>query len=230
MRRSVIALVAGALSFGAVQAASAADMPMKAPMAPGAAYNWAGFYVGLEGGWARSNQSWTATGGVTTGNFSGDGGLFGVTGGYNWQTGMWVLGVEGDASWADIRATDTTTGGCSAAFPCTAKTNFIGTARGRLGVAVDRWLLYVTGGAAFVDVENSQTALSPLATARTTKAGWTAGGGIEAALWGKWSAKVEYLHIDVGQTDFCPASGCGVTVVSDYSRFDIVRGGLNYRF
>lgn len=224
-------VVAG-LAFAAfVAPAFAADMPVKAPIAPVATpYNWTGFYAGLSGGWGGSSQSWTATGGVTTGNFTGNGGLIGATVGYNYQMNMFVAGLEGDASWADIRATDTTTGGCSAGAPCTARDNFLATARGRLGLAADRWLFYVTGGAAFVNVKNDQSALSPLASSSETKAGWTLGGGVEAALWGNWSAKAEYLRVDIGQTNFCPVAGCGVLVVSDYTRLNIFRVGLNYKF
>lgn len=231
--RKLASVVAAVIAIGAIPMASAADLPVKAPFVktmPVATYNWTGFYLGLEGGWAHSDQRWTAVGGVSTGNFSGDGGLVGLTAGYNWQTGMWVFGAEGDISWADIKATDSTTGGCSAGAPCTAKIDWLGTIRGRVGLAADRWLFYVTGGAAFADVKNSQLGLSPLATATTTAAGWTVGGGIEAALWGNWSAKVEYLYVDIGQTDFCPAAGCGVTVVSDYTHLSIVRGGLNLKF
>lgn len=231
MHRLPCALLTAAAAIGFASVASAADMPVKAPMAPVAApYNWTGFYAGLEGGWGGSSQSWTAVGGVTTGNFTGSGGLFGATLGYNYQMNMFVAGLEGDASWADINANNNSTGGCSAAFPCSARDNFLATARGRLGLATDRWLFYVTGGAAFVNVKNDQSALSPLASSSETKTGWTVGGGVEAALWGNWSAKAEYLYVDVGQTSFCPAAGCGTVVVSDYTRLNIFRLGLNYKF
>jgi outer membrane immunogenic protein len=230
IRRIQCGLLAAVAAVGLASVASAADMPVKAKAPPPILYNWTGFYVGVAGGGASSSQDWTAVGGVTTGNFTGSGGLIGATAGYNYQMNKLVVGLEGDASWADIRATDTTTGGCSVAFRCQATDNFLATVRGRLGLAADRWLFYVTGGAAFVNVNNDQSALSPLASASSTKAGWTAGGGVEAMLWGKWSAKAEYLHADIGQTPFCPAAGCGVLVVSNYTRLDIVRIGLNYKF
>lgn len=228
MRRFLIAAAIGALMSGA---AFAADLPTKAPrVAPTAIpYSWTGFYLGLEGGWAKSHQRWTADGGVTTGNFNGDGGLFGATAGYNWQTGMFVLGLEGDISGADIHATDTTTGGCSIAAPCHARIDAVGTLRARLGITTGQWLFYVTGGGAAAEIKNSQTLLSPLATASSTQGGWTAGAGIEVGLWGNWSAKAEYLRVDIGHSPFCPAAGCGVVVRSDYSRLDIVRLGLNYK-
>ncbi len=212
----------------------AADMraPVKAPprAAAVAVYNWNGFYVGVVGGWGRSEQQWTATNGVTTGNFRGNGGNLGGTLGYNWQTGAFVLGVEVDGSWSGIDATNSTTGGCSVARPCTAEVSWFGTARGRLGVTWNNFLLYGTGGAAWANIRNEQLLLSPLAAADTTKFGWTAGGGVEVGLSANWSAKLEYLHARFGQTDFCPVAGCGVLVVSDHTRLHLIRGGLNYRF
>jgi outer membrane immunogenic protein len=231
MRRLQCVLLAAVAAIGFASMASAADLPLKAKAAPAPIlYNWTGLYAGVSGGWAGSSQDWTAVGGVTTGNFTGSGGLIGGTLGYNYQMNKLVIGVEGDASWANINATDTTTGGCSPAFRCLATVNFLATARGRLGFAADRWLFYVTGGAAFANINNDQSALSPLASANTTKAGWTAGGGVEAVLWGNWSAKAEYLRAEFGQTPFCPAAGCGVVVVSNYTHLDIVRVGLNYKF
>jgi outer membrane immunogenic protein len=231
MRRLQCVLLAAVAAIGFASVASAADLPLKAKAAPvPILYNWTGLYAGVSGGWAGSSQDWTAVGGVTTGNFTGRGGLIGGTLGYNYQMKMLVLGVEGDASWANINATDTTTGGCSPAFRCLATVNFLATVRGRIGLAADRWLFYVTGGAAFANINNDQSALSPLASANTTKTGWTAGGGVEAVLWGNWSAKAEYLRAEFGQTPFCPVAGCGVVVVSNYTHLDIVRVGLNYKF
>jgi outer membrane immunogenic protein len=227
----------GAIAISAFFAAPAlaADLPARVPVkAPPpvvvAVYNWTGFYIGVVGGWGRSEQQWTSTAGVSTGKFRGNGGHVGGTIGYNWQTGQFVLGLEADGSWSGIDATNTTTGGCAAAFPCTADLRWFGTARGRLGVAWQNVLFYGTGGAAFANIKNSQTALSPLATADTTKFGWTAGGGIEVGFAPNWSVKAEYLYARFGQTDFCPAAGCGVVVVSDYTRLHLVRAGLNYRF
>ena len=132
--RNIVASVTAALLLGAA-VANAADLPVKAPPLPLVpVYNWSGFYVGLNGGWADSHQQWTATpGGVTTGDFTGNGGLFGGTAGWNWQSGKFVLGLEGDFDWSRIRAGDTTTGGCSLVFPCTATVTSLGTIRGPAG-------------------------------------------------------------------------------------------------
>ena len=224
-------LMGVALSALIAAPAMAADMPVKAPPAVAAAvYNWTGFYIGVVGGWGRSEQRWTAEGGVTTDNFRGDGGHIGVTTGSNWQAGSILFGLESDVSWSGIDAVNTTTGGCAVAAPCTADVRYFGTTRGRIGVIFNNFLIYGTGGVAYANIRNSQLALSPLAIATTTEFGWTGGGGIEVRFGSNWSAKAEYLHARFGETPFCPAAGCGVVVVSDYTRLHLVRAGLNYRF
>lgn len=221
-------LYAAILSVGLVNGASAADQTA-GPSAP--TYDWTGAYGGIVGGWGWSNQRWTSTAAVTTGNFSGDGALIGGTLGYNFQSGPWVGGVEGDISWADINATNTTTGGCGGATPCIAEVDWLGTLRARAGYLVQpQALVYLTGGLAVAGISNSQLALSPLAAASSTEVGWTIGGGAEVAFNGPWTAKLEYIYADFGQTPFCSVAACGVTVVSDYTRLHLLRVGLNYKF
>ena len=196
MNKLLLASV-GLLAFG-VASASAVDishqraMPAKSPVYVAPPYNWTGFYVGINGG----------------GAFNTTGGLVGGTLGYNYQVGQVVYGLEGDMDWSNIRD-----GG-------TVRNSWLGTVRGRLGYAIDRFMPYVTGGGAFGDIK---TSVAGVGDARTTKAGWTLGGGIEAAITGPWTAKVEYLHVDLGR---------GASVLGTNARFDanIVRAGLNYRF
>ena len=106
-------------------------------------------------------------------------------------------------------------------FSCGTRNDWLGTARGRLGYAVDRFMPYVTGGAAFGDIK---TSIAGVGDTRTTKAGWTVGGGIEAAIAGPWTAKVEYLYVDLGR------GGSIVCGVDASFNTNIVRAGLNYRF
>jgi outer membrane immunogenic protein len=122
--------------------------------------------------------------------------------------GQVVYGLEGDIDWSNIRGSDM------------GRNNWLGTARGRLGYAIDRFMPYVTGGAAF---GNIRTSVDTLGSSNETKAGWALGGGVEAAITGPWTAKVEYLHVDLGR---------GTSVLGTNARFDanIVRAGLNYRF
>ena len=84
---------------------------------------------------------------------------------------------------------------------------------------------YVTGGLAVGDVEANQRGFAGV---HDTSAGWTAGAGIEAALAGNWSAKLEYLHVDLGHANCGPVS-CSVPTGSDFQA-DEVRAGVNYRF
>jgi len=79
---------------------------------------------------------------------------------------------------------------------------------------------YVTGGAAFGDIK---TSAAGFADSNTTKVGWTAGGGLEAALTGPWTAKVEYLYVDLGRGGCIGGSDASL-------KSNIARAGLNYRF
>jgi outer membrane immunogenic protein len=207
MKNLLLASV-GLFALG-IASASAADMPRrevmpaKAPAYVSQMYNWTGAYVGLNGGYGFSGSN------------GSDGWLFGGTLGYNLQTGgPLVWGLEGDIAWTDIEGSN--------AFNQTSN-NWLGTVRGRIGYAMGPTgtvMPYVTGGVAFGDIEN---AVPGFGSARDTKLGWTLGGGIEAALSGPWTAKVEYLYVDLG--DGPTVAGVG----SDFHT-NIIRAGLNYRF
>jgi opacity protein-like surface antigen len=129
------------------------------------------------------------------------GALVGATLGYNLQTGSWVWGLEadGDASW--IKGS-----GCGS--NCETRNRWLGTGRTRIGCAWDRWLPYVTGGAAFGDVK--MTPFSNCASENKTKVGWTAGVGVEYAFMGAWSVKLEYLYVDLGTSTFSVTT-CGLS-------------------
>ena len=141
--------------------------------------------------------------------------MAGGTIGYNLQTGSWVWGLEadGDASW--IKGS-----GCGA--NCETRNRWLGTGRLRIGYAWDRWLPYLTGGAAFGDVK--MTPFSNGASESKTKVGWTAGLGVEYAFMGAWSAKIEYLYVDLSSSQFV------ITGMSNGYRFGTVRAGVNYHF
>jgi outer membrane immunogenic protein len=224
MKRLLLAGVA-MLALGASSALAAdipARMPTKAPaFVP--AYNWTGWYLGIQGGYGFGRSSWTDTAsGLTTGGFDVDGALVGGTLGVNWQTGNWVFGLEGDGSWSNIRGS--TTVNCTPR--CETRNNWLGTVRGRAGYAFDRVLPYITGGLAVGDIEAVGTG-----TQSSTEAGWTVGAGVEWALAGPWTAKVEYLYADLGKMS-CSAAVCtGVTGPTDVKLdTNIVRAGVNYRF
>jgi outer membrane immunogenic protein len=218
MKRLVLGIV-GALALAAGQAA-AADLPRRPVPVPMYApiYNWTGLYIGVSGGGAFGHSDWDSTGG-----FNLSGGLIGGTIGYNWQTGPWVFGLEGDASWTNISG-DTT---AFCAFGCKTENNWLATVRGRVGYAFDRIMPYATGGLALGNIKASTPGF---AGGDETNAGWTLGAGLEVAIAGNWTAKAEYLYVDLG--NFNCGLNCGGGLVNDNVSFTthIVRGGINYRF
>lgn len=158
------------------------------------------------------------------------GGLLGGTLGYNWQQSPWVLGLEGDFSWADIKGRSEVCGPSTATpHPCGTRLDALGTFRGRAGVAVGpnrNWLLYATGGLAIGDIYGWDV-LTP-GSGNDWRAGWTAGAGVEMAFAPNWTAKLEYLYVDLGNGQvFKVAPG-----VSESVSFtaNILRAGINYRF
>ena len=196
--------------------------PPPPPGEPIPLIKWNGFYIGINAGYGWGQSDWSSS--VTTGSTSPGGGLFGGTVGFNVRTGAFVFGVEGDIDGSWIRDSNSTgTGICSAAG-CGIQTSWFGTARGRLGFAVDRALLYVTAGGAFGDVQMLTNGL----TATADRAGWTVGGGIEYAILGPWSAKLEYLYADLGSAP-CGAATCGIDTAVSF-KDNIVRVGVNYQF
>ena len=115
-------------------------------------FTWNGFYVGINTGYGFGQSNWTdRTTGATTGNFSVKGGLIGGTAGYNVQLGSVVVGAEADIGWSGIKGTSAT--GCAGL--CETSNPWLGTARGRIGPALDRFLPYVTVGAAFGQIKGS---------------------------------------------------------------------------
>jgi outer membrane immunogenic protein len=219
--------VAGCIAFGALfgaQCAAAADLSVaplyKAPPAQATpAYNWSGFYVGANGGGGWGHSYWDAN--ATGMNLSGA--QAGGTAGYNWQAGNAVFGLEGDLDWSNLKGSATS---ALCPFGCNTSDTWLSTVRGRAGYAIGGLLPYVTGGLAVGDI---RAGFPGFATASATNAGWTVGGGLEVALPGNWSAKAEYLHVDLGRFD-CGVD-CGAAGTDNVSTHDnVVRAGLNYHF
>lgn len=218
---------AGCLALGALLAApcaQAADLSLaplyKAPPAQySPAYNWSGFYLGLNGGGGWGDSHWQ---GVGRADLSG--GQAGGTAGYNWQLGSAVLGLEGDIDWSGLQGS--TTSALCPGGTCSTSNTWLSTVRGRLGYSFDRVMPYVTGGLAAGDI---RAATPGFPGASSTNAGWTVGGGVEFALPGNWSAKAEYLHVDLG--NFNCGTDCGGTPNQNVSmRDNIFRAGVNYHF
>ena len=221
MKRFTLAACAGLLVAAMAGPSLAADMSRPSLMepAPTSPFNWTGFYVGINGGYAWGKSSWTDPVTLaTTGDFNFTGALVGGTIGYNLQFSQIVLGAEADVDASWIKGTDATV--C-----CETKNSWLGTARARIGYAFDRWMPFLTGGGAFGDVKMTPVGF---ASQTDTRFGWTAGGGLEYAFMGAWSAKIEYLYVDLGKAS-CNAASCGVGNDVTF-KTSIVRGGVNYHF
>lgn len=215
--------------------ALAADLPVP-PVQPPAGYfpatpptDWGGFYVGLNGGYDVGTSNWTGTT-ASTGGFRTSGGMGGGTLGLNLQTGSVVLGFEGDADWTAISGSSANAycSSVTAGATCVTKNSVLATARARVGYAFDRVLVYATGGGAF---GNILTGLSPPTTFDdSTYFGWTGGAGIEVAFAERWTAKIEYLYLDLDHANCTSANcGAGVPVAASFTQ-NIVRAGVNFRF
>ena len=222
-RQSLLAPVSTILvKMLAVASANAADAPIPysvpppqygpAPYAPppipAPPCLWLGPYVGGNVGF-----QWTSNiDGLSPGGFTG-----GIQGGFNWQSGPWVYGVESDFNLSDVNGTFA---GYQFSNP------WFGTMRGRAGYLINNnFFLYGTAGLAFGVTTISNGGLSD----SSGRLGWTVGAGVEFGLapWGlnpNWSAKVEYLYLDLSQGGNLPGS------VSSNFQSNVLRVGVNYHF
>jgi outer membrane immunogenic protein len=232
MRLKFVALLLASVSLGAMQSAVAADMPARGPVykAPPAAvaFSWTGCYLGGNVGGVWIDNDWTTAGGADAGGHTASGVTAGGQVGCNYQTGPWVFGVEGMFNWADADGSHTSV----AALTQSTETNWLANATARVGYAFDRSLLYVKGGAAWIDQSHEATVGGVLfGTGDHTRSGWTVGAGWEYAFAPNWSAKIEYNYMDFGNKSptFCSAAGaCGVFNIDQTAQVALF--GVNYRF
>jgi outer membrane immunogenic protein len=220
MNRVVVACL-GLLGLAAT--ANAADLPRR-PYGPPPqpvyvpAYNWSGLYIGINGGGAWGDAKWDSVG-----TYDVTGAMVGGTIGYNWQVTQWVFGLEGDIDWTNIEGK--TNAAC--AFGCKTTNSWLATVRGRIGYSFDRFLPYITAGLALGDIKAHQPGF---VGGDDTNVGWTAGAGFEFVIAGNWSAKAEYLYVDLGK--FNCGIGCGNGINPDNVSLTshVFRGGVNFRF
>src|SRR3974390_1833970 len=262
MRASLLAIGLIALvSLGALATpAMAADLPRKAtPALPAQsiqAVNWTGFYVGVHVGYSWGNGDGNLTYDPGTGplaifdpsgrTIDGHGWLAGGQIGFNYQLNSIVFGLEADASWTGLKGSGSfTTNAASTNWAIENRLEWFGTVRGRVGFAVNNFLLYGTGGVALGQTKSSLvvTNLIPccLLTANGSVnenlLGWAAGAGIEWMYARNWSVKAEYLYLDLGSAYYHFVginflAGIPHTTDSFPSdlKFNMVRAGVNYRF
>jgi outer membrane immunogenic protein len=226
MKTFLFSSAAALAIVGVVTAASAADLARRPPPPPPTKapvvvppYNWTGAYIGINGGYGFGRSKWNGL----PASFDVNGGMAGGQLGYNWQFGQFVYGIEGDGDWTDLRGAANRVN-CIAG--CMTKNDFLSTARVRLGIAADRFLPYVTGGLAVGDIKAD---VPGFAGVDKTNAGWTAGAGLEYAITRNWSAKAEYLYVDLGHAN-CGML-CGLPAGNNVNLMtNVVRGGINYHF
>ena len=230
--------IAAAVALGLATPALAADMPMKAaPMAPlPVIYNWSGFYIGANGGWAQSHNCWdflVVT--VVPGScWDQSGGVIGGQVGYRWQTGGFVFGLEAQGDWADISASRISL--INPAFSTQVKVESLGLFTGQIGWAWNAALLYVKGGAAVTDNRFdivTTACCATVASASSTRWGGALGVGFEYGFTPNWSFGVEYDHLFMGNSNnsFTIVNPIVAGAVNRISQdVDMVTLRLNYRF
>lgn len=201
--------------------AFAADMPSRAPVykaAPPALFDWTGLYVGAYAGWMKADSRDVSGVGPEV---SLKGGAFGGLVGVNWQTGSFVWGLEGDGGWST--ADHGPDGNLFAHY----EDRFVGNARLRAGLAYDRTLFYVAGGAAFTNEEIRHSG-GP-STVSETRTGWTIGGGVDWAATNNLIWRVEYLYAGFGKKTYPFFGGTDPHRV-DYDNQHTVRAAVIWKF
>ena len=225
MKRWLLAAAAASALATAARGADVPSAPQHAPAQYAPAYvpSWTGSYLGINGGYGAGTSRWTDTAtGASSGSFGVDGGMVGGTLGYNMQLGTVVLGLEGDIDWSSLKGSTSTNCGSG----CRTANDWLGTARGRIGYAFDRFMPFVSGGLAYGQVKGA----TPGGTGFSdTALGWTAGAGVEYSFLTKWSAKLEYLYTDLGNAR-CNGACSGADPFDARFNANLVRAGLNYRF
>jgi outer membrane immunogenic protein len=265
LRSVLLSTTAVAGLIAASAAASAADLPVKAPVytAPAATTaRWTGCYVGLQAGYGSTrstiNNSFPGMLGRSDPDFSeigtirADGGIIGGQAGCNYQSGMFVVGAEGDLWWSNrtssIAMPDSvlliSSPGGTTGFNLTMRNRWSGALSLRAGVVVDRALVYGKVGVAATNFHYEAVAVAPfsgVATADTTRAGLLLGVGAEFALTDRWSAKLEYDHVDfghrslnligsiTGSSQFGTVIDPGFVTIGVKERMDLVKVGINYK-
>jgi len=235
LRAFVGGFVLAAGTAFSVCAAAAADLPPGPPPPPPVppiayappVYNWTGIYFGGHVGAGYAGSSWSdPITGAGSDSFSSWGFLGGAQVGGNIQFNRLVLGVEGDFSWTNIKnkGTDSIGDALSTNVPWTS------TVTGRVGAAFDRLLLYGKGGVAFAQDNSSFTNLAGISSSTNLmRTGWTAGAGLEYALDGNWSAKIEYDYLGFGSKALDFGAPLAVTSSSTLNVQEI-KAGINFRF
>jgi outer membrane immunogenic protein len=236
MSRYVASIIAGAALCAATSGVSlAADMyvPTKAPLAP--AYSWSGCYVGGQVGVVAEQDGWAGSdvfllSGLGGNNGNGYGAVVGGQVGCNYQTGMLVVGIEGDGLWASVNNTDTISD-TGVTGQLATKNEWDFDVAARMGVAFDRLFIYGKGGVAWGRFDFTETISGgSFASGSATLPGALLGVGMEYAFLPHWTAKIEYNYIAYAQqpinfTTLGPAVSESFGVTEQHLKI-----GMNYKF
>jgi opacity protein-like surface antigen len=231
--RLIACAVVAASIAGSAAAATAADIAVLARRAPApiTAYDWTGVYIGGHAGGGFSYRDWTLVDGSIL--EVGDAAMIGGQLGLNYQLGKWVVGVEADLAWGNLKDESFCPDGTNT---CWTRQTWLGTVTGRIGYAFDSALFYLKGGAAFTRSDYFKTAQLPSVLDEKgggRRNGWTVGAGMEYALWRSWTLKLEYDYLDFGSRSFAMsniATGAFAENVVLRQKAHEVKLGLNYLF
>lgn len=219
------------LSFGSavalsIAAANAADVvepiaPLD-PVVEPSVYNWTGAYVGAQVGygWGGVDRRVLPAGFRTV--YSSDGFTGGFHAGYNHMIDRFVLGVEGDFDWTGMDGNDNGAGGTLDAVYF----QWMASIRGRVGYAIDRTLIYGTGGVAFASIQQMNGTGVPIKIDENYT-GWTIGAGIEHAFTDHITTRLEYRYTDFGSQNYAPV---GLAPFRNTIDVHAVRLGVSYKF
>ena len=231
MKLAFSLLAASALSIGLASTSYAADLIIEEPEAPIGIVDvgdWNGAYIGASvgGAWGTQAGDYDDPWDDFDESFDLSGWLAGVQAGANFQMDSFVLGIEGDISWADIA------GDSSDISDDILYTNvdWVGTLRARAGLAFDSILLYATAGVAFASVSQwvDDDFSGDTDTVTGTRFGWVAGVGAEAMVADNVSLKGEVLFHDLADTD--TDFDNGTTYYDDSVSFTTFKVGVNFHF
>jgi outer membrane immunogenic protein len=235
--KKALLVTASLIALGAAAPAVAADLAArpytKAPPMVAAAYDWSGFYIGVNGGWGSSRNSWDLVGFGPEGSHDASGGTVGAQVGYRWQAGTFVFGLEAQGNWADFSGSNVSLQ--DPRFRNHTTVDAFGLFTGQVGYAVNNVLLYVKGGAAVTsNTYRVNTIGGALAGVTDDDARWggTIGAGLEYAFAPNWSVGVEYNHLFMQDRTYNFTTPAGAAFGTDRIRqdVDLVTARLNYRF
>jgi outer membrane immunogenic protein len=226
--------------LGLLSPALGADLPTysKAPAYAAPVYDWNGFYFGGFGGGGYGNHNVNNSLGNTgfapfTANYTSIGGVAGGEAGYNWQSGSYMVGIEGDLYWSGIKGNDANQI-AAGAFPIAAvdadSLRWGGTVRARVGYTIDRWMFFFTGGYAFGDILHTNTAAGfPIDRFTVHANGLTGGGGIAYAITNNVIGKFEYRYTNFNGYNH-PLPTNGVLPYTTETTYSVVTLGLDFKF